>query len=214
MRIAHAPGRKGSQKWLQHLVALAPERLQPPGIAPLDWVSPLADDDFAEYRDGDFLHRLGLGRLALALGRFWPRGGPVWDGLARAGEAVVLVEAKSHLAEAHSPPCAARSSASRQRIAAALEAARVGLGAAPGTEWTQHFYQYANRLAHLWWLREQGVEAHLLLIGFLGDAEMGGPDQAGQWNALYARADAALGLAVQHPLRAAVHHLHPDMRSS
>ena len=177
-RIVQAPGRKGSQKWLQHLVAHAPVCLQPPGLAPLHWLSPLAEDDHAEYRDGDFLIRLGLAHLVPGLAAFWPQGGPVWDGLARAGDQVVLVEAKSHLGEARSSPCAARAPASRQRIATAFAQVQAGLGAAAGADWMRQFYQYANRLAHLWWLHRQGVQAHLMLLGFLGDAEMRGPAAA------------------------------------
>lgn len=215
-RIVQAPGRKGSQKWLQRMVAEAPERLQPPGLAPLRWLSPLEADGYAEYRDADFLARLGLAHLGDDLARFWPRGGPVWDGLALAGDAVVLVEAKSHLGEARSSPCAARSAVSRAAIAQALALVQADLIADPDArakaDWMRHFYQYANRLAHLWWLHRQGIAAHLLLVGFVGDAQMRGPTRAADWQGLYAQADALLGLGAAHPLSAHVHHLHPDLR--
>lgn len=213
-RIVQNKGVKGSQKWLQQLVAEAPQRLQPQGLAPLQWLSPLADDSFAEYRDGDFLHRLGLPHLAPDLAAFWPRGGPVWDGLARAGDRVVLVEAKAHLREARSSPCAARSEASRQMIAQAFARVQADLVVVPQADWMQHFYQYANRLAHLWWLRAQGVQAHLLLVGFVGDTEMRGPLTPAEWQGLYAEADAALGLGPDHALHAYVHHIFPTCAPS
>src|ERR1700688_3250692 len=62
--------------------------------------SPVRSGRFAEYRDGDFLRRLGLAHLALALRKFWPRGGPCWDAPARfrvnGSDGYLLIEAKSH----------------------------------------------------------------------------------------------------------------------
>jgi hypothetical protein len=57
-------GKKGSLAWMQALVNRYPDRLsdavgaaigQP--ASSLSWVSPLADDDFAEYRDEGFLSK-------------------------------------------------------------------------------------------------------------------------------------------------------------
>jgi len=197
--------------WLQRAVAHAPERVQPPCLPVLDWRSPLAGDGFAEYRDAAFLHRLGLAHLAPALADFWPRGGPAWDGLARAGDRVVLVEAKAHLREAVSSPCMAASPTSRTRIAAALNAARDGLGGTPGPDWMASFYQFGNRLAHLWWLHEQGVAAELLLVGFTGDAAFGIPPTAADWQGQHRAMLAALGLPERHRLHERVHAVHPDV---
>ena len=210
-RIPRRPAARGSQKWLQIAVEAAPALLQPPTLAPLDWLSPRADDDRAEYRDGGFLQRLGLADHAPALADFWPRGGPVWDGLARCADGVVLVEAKAHLREALSTPCAAADPASRARIGAALDQARRGLGARGGCDWMQVFYQSANRLAHLWWLNARGVRAHLLMIGFVGDADMQGPASAEAWQALALATGHALGLPEAHPLRHRVHWVHPEV---
>ncbi len=210
-RLRQKAARRGSQKWLQIAVAAAPQRLQPPGLAPLTWRSPLADDDHAEYRDAAFLERLGLGHLAPALAAFWPRGGPVWDGLATCADGVVLVEAKAHLREALSTPCAARDPDSRARIAAALGQAREALGARGGGDWMEVFYQSANRLALLWWLNAQGVRAHLLMVGFLGDAGMRGPATPEAWQAMARAIRQALGLPEAHPLRDRVHWVHPPV---
>ena len=54
-RKPQPPARRGSQKWLQRAVARAPGLLQPSGLPPLEWCSPLADDEFSEYGDAAFL---------------------------------------------------------------------------------------------------------------------------------------------------------------
>src|SRR5690349_21673414 len=126
MRIEQPRGKRGSLKWIQKLVQYHPSlldaRLQDVGAlevgGSLTWVSPLDSDQFAEYRDEDFLDRLGLGRHAKELRAFWPNRGPQWDGLATNGNGkVFLFEAKAHAAEMAST-CQA-GSASRQRILAA-----------------------------------------------------------------------------------------------
>ncbi|GAH61868.1 unnamed protein product, partial [marine sediment metagenome] len=48
----------------------------------IDWRSPLQSDDYAEYRDQDFLRRLGiLNKMKYPLSNFWPDNGPQWDAL-------------------------------------------------------------------------------------------------------------------------------------
>ncbi len=210
-RKPQPPARRGSQKWLQRAVARAPGLLQPSGLPPLEWCSPLADDEFSEYGDAAFLRRLDLARLAPALAAFWPRGGPVWDGLARAGEAVVLVEAKAHLREALTSPCGATAPASRARIAASLAETRAALGGDDRSNWMRVFFQQANRLAHLHFLVRQGVDAHLLLVGFCGDTDFADPGSAQAWAAMDMAILHALGLSPAHPLAGRVHHLYPDV---
>jgi hypothetical protein len=212
MRIVPKPATKGSQYWLQRFVAERPDLLQCPAIGSVRWVSPLAYDDFAEYRDGAFLEKLKLGHLAGDLAAFWPSRGPQWDGLGLTASGVMLVEAKSHIRELFSPPSAA-SVVSLARIEASLDGVRAALGAPAGVSWSQTFYQLANRIAHLNFLHARGVEAHLLLIGFINDKAMGGPSDAEQWIAAYGAAEAALGLPESHPLSSRVHHVYPDVRA-
>jgi hypothetical protein len=209
---ATGAARRGSQKWLQHFVAEAPDALRPPTFPPMKWISPIPDSRFREYSDGAFLDALGLGNLKPALAEFWPRGGAVWDGLALAGGAPVLVEAKAHVAEFFSSPCAAEADTSRLRIRDSLVACKRALGADDRSDWMRCFYQYANRLAHLWWLHEQDIRAHLLLVNFVGDNDMNGPDSRDAWDAVERAADYALGIRRGHPLSAFVHHVHPDVR--
>jgi hypothetical protein len=211
-RLPQKPAERGSQRWLQQAVESAPALLQPPRWPALEWRSPRRTDDFAEYMDAGFLEVLGLGHLGPALAGFWPRSGPRWDGLAVFPGGVVLVEAKAHIAEAISTPCAAGPDSARM-IADSLMRAKRALGADDRSDWTRVLYQYANRLAHLWFLREQGVDARLLFVDFLNDAERGGPAHAESWAAAYAMADHALGLPAAHPLRGAIAHVHPDVRA-
>ena len=203
MRVPQLAGHKGSLMWVQRLVARRPDLAEAPlraagALAPgarLDWVSPREADDRAEYRDASFLDVLGRSDLTPRLRAFWPARGPQWDALARADDGtVVLVEAKAHAAELASS-CAATSPA-REQIAAALARTRAALGAAPGADWLTGYYQFANRLAHLHFLRaECGVPAYLLNLYFVGDHAVGGPETAADWATPLAAARAHLGLA-------------------
>jgi hypothetical protein len=215
MRVEQRQGKRGSLKWIQGAVAT-------PGIldhalrgviglpteAAIDWRSPRAEDGWAEYRDRDFLRVLDLDQLVSALDAFWPRRGPQWDGLARAtsGE-VILIEAKSHATELTSS-CGA-SPESRARIELALNAAKHALGADPEADWLSPYYQYANRLAHLHFLRDVGVPAHLVFVYFLNDRGMNGPATRDAWLPTIADAHAALGL--HHGLPAGAHEVFIDV---
>jgi len=162
---------RGSQRQLQDyvneheptltraLVAALPPRLQELG-ASLRWVSPLARDDYAEYRDADFLRAVGLAQFSSELAGFWPAGGPSWDALAvvttpeaRTIPGIVMVEAKSHIPEIYGSGCQAGPH-SRGLIEKSLAAARNWYGARPDADWTGALYQSANRLAYLYFIRE------------------------------------------------------------
>lgn len=118
MRVPQPSECRGSLMWIRRSVARRPELLdselrRAAAIRPdatIDWRSPRAADEWAEYRDGDFLDLLDHSSLCPALQEFWPRGGPQWDALGRASDGtLVLVEAKTHLGELKSsskPPAA------------------------------------------------------------------------------------------------------------
>lgn len=220
MRYVQPAGQRGSLKWLQRAVAEQWDELafpllaRLPGATAIEWLSPLVADDFAEYRDGAFLARLGLGHLATELGGFWPSRGPQWDGLARSDQGhVILIEAKAHIGEFCSPPTQA-GPGSVALITASLEATAASLGVAehgiPG--WGRHFYQYANRLAHLGWLRDRGIDAKLVLVGFVDDHDMPGRTTKEAWEAAYLLANHVLGLPVRHPLAGHVIHIYPTVK--
>jgi hypothetical protein len=207
MRIPQSRGSKGSLKWIQTLVGEHPAVLedavraaagQPPTWQ-VSWVSPLASDAWAEYRDRAFLVRLGLGRLANDLDSFWPRGGPQWDGLGRSSDGgVVLIEAKSHKTELNSS-CDA-SPASLSLITKSLDSAKAAFGVPSGADWLNGFYQYSNRLAHLHFFQQHSVPSRLVFVYFVSDQDMGGPNSPNQWreflNSVYVR----LGFEPSHEL--------------
>lgn len=218
-RVVQPPGTKGSLRWIQQAVNERRESLDHPivarlrGAARIEWRSPLEDDDFAEYRDGEFLDRIGLSHLRPALKEFWPERGPQWDalGVSDRGD-MLLVEAKAHVAEMCSPGTAAGPD-SRERIDRALIGCADRLGArASRAAWTDHFYQLANRIAHLHFLRERGVRAYLVLVNFLNDADMKGPTTPEAWEAAYEVAFHVMGLPKRHPMAQYIFEVFPDIR--
>jgi hypothetical protein len=207
----------GSQCQIQTYVNRHPDRLTRailsaiPELSSLDavleWVSPLEKELFQEYRDGAFLAALGLTELGPALADFWPRGGPQWDALARiippsfsaSGRpskvvpemGALLVEAKSYPGEMIADGCRA-AGRSRTKIERSLAEARQWLEAGEG-DWCGSFYQLANRLAHVYFLRERaGTPAWLVNLCFVDDPRS--PTSEEEWQQGLAAARAALGL--------------------
>jgi hypothetical protein len=216
-RIAQPPGMRGSLKWIQSAIndhrgvletALLPKLK---GARSIEWRSPLTGDDFAEYRDAEFLKLVGLEEFSGALAEFWPRHGPQWDalGVTDRGD-VLLVEAKAHIAEMCSPGTQA-SAKSKDRIRGALSETAFAVGAKPRAAWADVFYQLANRLAHLHFLRSRGVPAWLVLFNFIGDSDMKGPQTSKEWEAAYLIAYHVMGIHADAPLMRYVLHLYPDV---
>jgi len=203
-RYKQPKGRKGSQRWIQHLVNERREILDEALVAishgPIDWCSPLRDDDFSEYRDGRALEKVGVHLSRRPLESFWPPKGPQWDALGvTAAREPILVEAKAHVSEMF---CSAQSSSptSCALIRKSLDATAKALRAKPGTDWMLRFYQYANRLAHAYLLRTlNGIPAHLVFIYFVGDKEMNGPATAAEWKAAISVLHEALGITGKIP---------------
>jgi hypothetical protein len=182
--------KKGSQRWLQVAIDLAPALLDAPICValgrihePIEWLSPLREQRFREFRDQDVITRCRVNLAHRPLRDFWPTGGPVWDGLARCGEDVILLEAKAHIPELVSPRTQATEPA-RGRIKKSMEDAQLSLSpkSIGRVDWTGTFYQYANRIAHLQFLREHNrIRAHLVNVYFLNAADVGGPTDVREW---------------------------------
>ncbi|MHB9073011.1 MAG: hypothetical protein ACYC6G_05760 [Desulfobaccales bacterium] len=181
MRVAQPQKKKGSQKWIQDIINICPELLNTrikEKLASLSgreicWASPLKEDEFAEYRDAAFLENLHLQAFTEKLKEFWPNKGPQWDALGRTsdGEAVILVEAKANVPEIASF-CGAKDKDSLKTISESLaETQRWLTCREPRIDWKSGFYQYANRLAHLYFLREKAhIEAYLIFLYFVEDS--------------------------------------------
>jgi hypothetical protein len=165
---------RGSQRWMQWFVNHAPHVIDDQiGLGPIDWRSPLRDDEYAEYRDAAFLERIGVTLPKRPLDAFWPRGGPQWDALGRAATSeAVIVEAKAHLNELYSPATGA-SESSLALVRASLAEAAASMNVPAGFDWSKQFYQYANRIAHAYLLDHvNGVPVKLVFVYFIGDTDM------------------------------------------
>ena len=80
-------------------------------------------------------------------------------------------------------------------------------------DWTSGLYQYANRLAHLYFLQElNNIPAHLVFILFVNDQEMKGPTSKKEWRGALTLAQRLLGLSEKHRLSSYVHHLFVDIQ--
>ena len=214
VRIETQLASRGSQHWLQHYVNSSPTVLDEAlGLGILEWRSPLAADDFAEYQDDAFLDRLDVSLPHRSLSSFWPPHGPVWDGLAlTASGTCVLVEAKAHIPELFSS-CGATSDRSIAMIRAALDETRANLGVDSRHDWTLGFYQYANRLAHAYLMNElNGVPTVLVFVDFIGDVDMRGPASRQEWEAAIEVLHEALG--VRGKLPPYVRHAFVDVRNA
>ena len=168
----------------------------------IEWVSPLADDQYAEYRDASFLSRLGVELNHRLLRGFWPRFGPQWDALGRTdGGTVFLVEAEAKVPELVSPASGAKSPTSIALIDDSLKEVQRFLRVDTGIDWTGKLYQYANRIAYLYLLRELNrLPAYLMFIYFVGDKDVGGPRTTEEWKAAIEVAERVLGLPARHRL--------------
>ncbi len=185
MSVTEGAKPRGSQRWLQLVVNRRPQVIDGALAGSLHlergdtirWLSPLEDDDrpFKEYRDEEFLQRLDIKLDRKPLADFWPPGGPHWDGLARTKSGrCLLIEAKANIPEFDSTPSAA-SESSRKKIKSALDDTKKFLRAGNRADWTKCFYQYANRLAHLYLLEELNkVPAALVFVYFVGDTTVPG----------------------------------------
>jgi hypothetical protein len=181
-RRPQSPGSKGSLKWMQDLVNLHPDVLGDAlGLQQIEWLSPMANDEYAEYWDDEFLTRLGIRLEQRSLPSFWPRSGPRWDALGRIpGGGAVIVEAKAHVLEMASASRAGTQS--RQKIQNAFDEVCRAWHLRASDAWFDTYYQYANRLAHAYLLNELNpTPTFLVFLHFIGAPEMGGPTTRAAW---------------------------------
>jgi len=147
------------------------------------WTSPIEQDDFAEYRDNDFLLKVGLDPTEIKLDDFWPAKGPQWDALAKTTSGhVILIEAKANIPEIVSSATGA-GEVSKAIIDKSLGDTKAFLSLTNDIDWSGKFYQYTNRLAHLYFLREKcNKPTFLVNIYFIGDDTVSGPKSKQEWD--------------------------------
>jgi len=179
----------------------------------IDWRSPLKSDDYAEYRDEDFLEKLGiLNKMEYPLINFWPDNGPQWDALGVSDDEIILVEAKANIPEMVSPGTGAKNTQSIKKIRNSLDEVKKYLSVSDSIDWTGTFYQYVNRIAHLYYLREKNqIKAYLLFIYFINDITVHGPKTKDEWLGAIQTTKCYLGLAKKHKLRKYIHDIFIDI---
>jgi hypothetical protein len=204
------------------LAGLLASRADPPITgAPFEWLDaglrlrpPERRGPFSlEWRGVEFIvdEDPGVGSV---YDEFWPRIGnrPGWDavGVRRGGAGAewLLVEAKAHIGELrHS--CAARTTAEggqRESIEARLMQVRDAVGASGARSWLAPYFRFANRIATLWFLYEQGIDARLVYVCLVGEERRADVARStDEWQRALAEMDGWLGRPFAHPLEERIH---------
>ena len=233
MPSAQGKADKGSQKWLQMAINECPRLLAskitsrlPDSPTEIDWRSPLANENYKEHRDKEFLDKLGESRYLHQplppwneLYSFWPKNGPRWDAHGITDkEQILLVEAKSHITELQGPGSGATSQDSIQKIARSLNETQQFLGVDLSIDWAKSpYFQFANRLAFLYWFHElNGRDAYLVLLYFLNDQAMERrniaiPRIPADWKPSVECQDRIMGIRQGHPLSDRIIHVYIDV---
>jgi len=167
--------------------------------ARIKWVSPLAWDVTESIAIRSSLNESDWVDLQQDLTEFWPNMGPSWDALGvisdsigRMKPGVILVEAKSHIAEIYGSGCQA-SLESLIKIEAALSHARSWCGVSTGENWLGPLYQSADRIAHCVFSVRSASHAGMAgNLYFTGDPI--GPADRPAWEHEVARVKTQLGV--------------------
>ena len=219
-RVTHTTETHGSQKDIQLLANKFPELLDSKlskilnKQIKLDWLSPLSNDEFAEYVDQSFIERLGITNTIIHhLNHFWPNGGAHWDGLAKYEDTVFMMEAKAHISEQKIESTGA-SQKSLKLIEESLQNTKDFLNVTADISWCRdNYYQYANRIAHLYYLRELNhIDAHLLFIYFLNDSSVSENETQKDWEKAINSVYKSLKLERNNKLSNFIHHIFIDSK--
>ena len=190
-----------------------------------DWI----DFDFQNQPE-DGLHRdkewVGLSFLPSNLpihkewANFWPpkknhRNQQNWDAVGYvqvdSQNEILLVEAKAHVEELKSP-CKAESQGGLPMITNALNDVKRYYGVKDSIDWLKPYYQYANRLAVLYFLNTHNIPARLIFIYFMGDDYPSKicPKNNDEWRKYLNDMYNTLGLGDKLPLQR-VHNIFPPV---
>ena len=121
-----------------------------------------------------------------------------------------LVEAKSHISELSST-MKAKNPDSRRRIRRSLEKTKQYSSINSDVDWSARFYQYTNRLAHLYFLRVKNqLPAYLVFVYFINDTDVMGPTSVSEWKGALSLLHSYLGIG-RHKLQRYVAELFIDV---
>jgi hypothetical protein len=130
------------------------------------------------------------------------------------------VEAKAHIGEGLPDASSASSEKSIDLINRSLSEAKVAFRASEKAMWSAPFYQYANRLAHLYFMRElNGLDAYLLFLYFADATDVPNNERTNvdEWRGAKRVFSGALGLPADHRYRSSLQTIIwavPDMLAS
>jgi hypothetical protein len=208
----------------RHRGALDRQILDLTGSDSIQWLD-FPFDRSRTWQDGEWkgLDFLEVGSPArVAWQTIWPQRGnpPNWDAIGKLTTKGVaqwlLVEAKANAEELQSS-CKAVEEGGRPLITKTLAATKEHLGVSAERQWLDGYYQYANRVAVLDFLRQCNVPARLLNIYFVGDrgdARRSCPNDIAGWNDVLVPLKAHIGLPSGHPLEDRIHELFLPVCSS
>lgn len=164
-----------------------------------------------ELKGLEFLDDLNIQDFKEQWAKFWPQTGnpPNWDAVGwlhdENGKELILVEAKAHVEELKSDSKAGE--VSLQQIQAAFNEVKQELNVVNSGDWTKRYYQYANRVAVLYFLNKINIRSHLVFVYFTGD-EMDGqycPKSETEWEKALKELDDYIGLPPGHCLEKRIH---------
>ena len=130
------------------------------------------------------------------------------------GDEIVLVEAKANIPEMVSSGTGAKNPQSIKKIRNSLDEVKKYLNVSDTIDWTGKFYQYLNRIAHLYYLREKNkIKTHLLFIYFINDVSVNGPKTKDEWLGAIQTMRYYLGLDKNYKLRKYIHDIFIDVNA-
>lgn len=167
-------GIKGSKYWMQTIInsEMKSELEKQIGIGKINWLSPLAEDDYAEYKlnQNYIVNLIGIPKTFYD---FWPSNQPQWDAIGMTKDEIVLVEAKAHLQELNSN-LSAKSEESKILINESMRKVfDKYFSNGNFDKWTRGYYQLGNRLTFLKTMNDlletDGRKIKLVLLNIVGD---------------------------------------------
>lgn len=195
---------KGSKYWIQ-LIVNTPEMQKQLnraicGSENLRWISPLAYDEYKEYKLNQPLVIDNMGIIDKAIAKdvfsFWPAQQPQWDGIAISDDNMdyYLVEAKAHISEVRTRMSVVKDNASamahenEKLILQSMHEAYENLSDDGDFEcWKKKYYQLGNRLTFMYFLNRsavlEGKRFHIVLLNIVNDTMIPTSDQ--QWKEHY-----------------------------